>query len=47
MEKIGEFFFGQLIRAIDVYNDKDLVVGLRNGSIIEVGLESGVSHTLI
>jgi len=47
MEKIWEFLFGHLIRAIDVYDDKYLVVGLRNGSIIEVGLESGVSHTLI
>ena len=41
MEKISEISFGFLIRAIDVYKDKDLVVGLRNGSIIEVGLESG------
>ena len=47
MEKISEFSFGHLVRAIDVYNDKDLVVGLRNGSIIEVVIESGVSQTLI
>jgi len=39
-EVISAFEFGVLPRAIDVFNDQFIIVGLRNGSIVECDMSS-------